>query len=730
MMTSLTASVKRLSRIIPPSPLLPPSPASGRCDAEHHFACWRQYDPAVAPDQEPESHSSSERDLARHALGAVSTIVPIGVFATDAEGACWFVNRRLGDALGLADQPGTPPPVKMQLPFDADPRPQSAPWVSRIVAAELRFAETVTKVRARVLPQVRADGTIAGYIGIVVGDTDHAEGAAVGSDPDSADGPVGAGEAAEGDTDGGVADASTVTSSMLLHASDRLVDTLLDSNPDIVTVLNADGSWRYSNSAAWRLLGFQEDFDPVTGVFDLIHPDDGQFAIEMFGRVQSGALGPEERFELRVRGQDGTWRYLESTADNLVDDPVVHGIVVRSEDVTERRADRVRLLDANERLSTLVASLHIAALVEDTHRVIVLTNDAFVDLFELAGPADKLVGRTLDDLGSQLTRRFGDPTRAPGPDRVELILRERRRVIGDRISMPDGRVLERDYVPIFVDDDYRGHLWLFRDISRQARNEAQWTQLLTTQREENRRLVELDHTKASFLAEISHELRTPLTSILSFTELLRDGVGHDDPGEQVEFLDVIKRNADRLLRLVDDLLLLDRAETGVLPVEWDTLDVPSLVEAAVATFAPQADSKRISLESDLGEGPLIPGDAQRIGQLIDVLLSNALKFTPEGGRVTARATPTDDHWFISVADTGIGVPAAERESSFERFYRASNARAARIPGSGLGLSVARAIARLHGGDISISESDAGGAAVLVALPIGHRLEPEGARADA
>jgi PAS domain S-box-containing protein len=699
----------------------------------------------------PEAHISSDRDLARHALGAVSTIVPIGVFAADADGRCWFVNRRLSDAVGLSQQAGVTPAVSLQLPFGDDPGPQTQPWVSRIVSAEFSFADTVTRVRACVLPQIRADGTVAGYVGVVVNDDsrrDRITGATYSGGPDGAgagalySGGQGAGEGAAleasppGDTglrDAALEDAgldapeTAALSPLLFHASARLVDTLLDSAPDIITVLNADGSWRYSNSAAWRLLGFQEDFNAATGVFDLIHPDDVAIALETLQRAQADELEPGETFELRVRGHDGTWRYVESTVDNLIDDPVVHGIVVRSEDVTERREDRIRLLDANERLSTLVGSLHIAALVEDVHRVIVLTNDAFVDLFELRGPPAKLVGRTLDDLGSELTRRFGDPTRAPGPDRVERILRERRRVIGDRISMPDGRVLERDYVPIFVDDEYRGHLWLFRDISGQARNEAQWTQLLETQREENRRLVELDHAKASFLAEISHELRTPLTSILSFTELLRDGVGQDDPAEQVEFLDVIKRNADRLLRLVDDLLLLDRAETGVLPLEWGTFDVPSLVEGAVATFAPQAESKRISLESDLGEGLLIAGDAQRIAQLVDVLLSNAIKFTPEGGKVTARATPTDDHWFISVADTGIGVPAAERESSFERFYRASNARAARIPGSGLGLSVARAIARLHGGEISISESDAGGTAVLVALPMGRQ---DGAPGDA
>ncbi|HKH88763.1 MAG TPA: PAS domain-containing sensor histidine kinase [Acidimicrobiales bacterium] len=662
--------------------------------------------PANPPPADP--HAQAERDLVRHALGAVSALVPIGVFATDAGGRCWYVNQRLIDATDLNSQGVGDDSDLLEIPLDdlrgglrsgQRGRGVGDPVVVRIrmpaVAGAEPSPEGPVTMHARVLPQIRADGTVAGYVGIVVNEDDS-------DDPQ----------------------AVAFTSPMLMHASERLVDTLLDSSPDIITVLNADGSWRYSNAAAWRLLGYQEDFNPATGVFDLVHPEDVPFALTVLQRVQADELPPGESFELRVRGRDGDWRYLESTADNLTDDPIVRGIVIRSEDITAQRQARARLLEANERLSTLVGSLHLAALVEDTNRAIVLTNDAFLELFELAGPPGKLVGRTLVELGSELTRKFGDPTRAPEPDRVVAILRQRRRVIGDRIPMPDGRIIERDYIPIFVDHEYRGHVWLFRDVSGQARTEAEWTQLLAAQREENRRLVELDHVKASFLAEISHELRTPLTSILSFTELLRDGVGQDEPAEQVEFLDVITRNADRLLRLVDDLVLLDRAESGVLPVDWGPIDIPSLVETSVATFAPQAESKRISLETDLGEGLLLTGDSQRITQLIEVLLSNGVKFTPEGGRITVSATPSDLHWFISVADTGIGVPAAERESLFERFYRASNARAARIPGSGLGLSVARAIAQLHGGEISITASEAGGALVLVALPLGTRRTSE------
>ncbi len=648
--------------------------------------------------------TQAERDLVRHALGAVSAMVPIGVFATDAGGRCWYVNQRLIDATGVNVQGVDDDSVTLEIPVDdlrGGPVPDGTNrMIGDPVIIHLRppvepgtegEPHAPVSMHARVLPQIRADGTVGGYVGIVV---------------------------IEGDSDD--PQALAFTSPMMMHASERLVDTLLDSSPDIITVLNADGSWRYSNAAAWRMLGYQEDFDPATGVFDLIHPEDVSSAIELLRRAQADDLPAGESFELRLRGRNGDWRYLESTADNLIDDPTVRGIVIRSEDVTRQREARIRLLEANERLSTLVSSLHLAALVEDTDRAIVLTNGAFLDLFELTGPPDKLVGHTLEELASELTRRFGDPTRAPGPDRVQGILRQRRRVIGDRIPMPDGRVIERDYIPIFVDHEYRGHVWLFRDVSSQARTEAEWTQLLSAQREENRRLVELDHAKASFLAEISHELRTPLTSILSFTELLRDGVGQDDPAEQVEFLDVITRNADRLLRLVDDLVLLDRAESGVLPVDWAPIDIPSLVESSVATFAPEADSKRISLETDLGEGIPVTGDSQRVTQLIEVLLSNAVKFTPEGGRITVSATPSDLHWFISVADTGIGVPIAERESLFERFYRASNARAARIPGSGLGLAVARAIAQLHGGEVSITASETGGTLALVALPLGGR----------
>jgi PAS domain S-box-containing protein len=647
----------------------------------------------------PKAAESASTDIAvgraaiRQALGALSTLLPIGIFAAEPDGSCWYLNQRLIDALGLEIRTGDERPLRLDLAPGGVPAQDTA-RLRGIVTAEGDDGEAVpTEVTldARVMPVIARDGQVTSFIGIVV----------------NADEPG--------------------SQALALHTSERLADTIMERSPEVITVLNPDGTWRYSNPAAWRLLGYQADFDPVNGILTLVHPDDFADAARGVERLSRGEIVGSEPFEIRVRSKDGSWLYMESTIEDLVDDPVIRGYLLHSRDVTKERQARLALLEANERLSTLVASLHLAVLVEDENRHIAFTNDAFVNLFEVNATAEQLAGRTIAEIGPEFFRRFGDPTWTPDPERTAEILRDRRAIVGDRLSLPDNRVLERDYLPIKVNGEYRGHVWLFRDVSGQAQAETEWQSLLSRQRHENERLVELDQVKAAFLAEISHELRTPLTSILSFAELINEGLGRDEVAEQAEFLEIIQRNADRLLRLVDDLLLLDRIETGAMPLEWGVVDVASLVSSCVSSFAPAAEAKSISLESEIGEGPAIPGDQGRLAQVVDVLLSNAIKFTPEGGRVIVSASPVDRLWRVEVMDNGIGVPAKEQASLFERFYRASNARASRIPGSGLGLSVARAITQLHGGAITLRSAQNGGTTASVTLPV-EAPGDDGARA--
>jgi PAS domain S-box-containing protein len=218
-----------------------------------------------------------------------------------------------------------------------------------------------------------------------------------------------------------------------------------------------------------------------------------------------------------------------------------------------------------------------------------------------------------------------------------------------------------------------------------------------------------------FVATVSHELRTPLTSIISFLELIRaeDEVLSPDG---VRFLDIIQRNANRLLRLVGDLLLLSRIESGISPPEMVAVPLPELVRDAVRNAAPAAAGYGVTLEADTRPGPELRGDPLGLTQVLDNLIANAVKFSHPGDTVLVRATWADGQWRIDVADQGIGIPPDEMDRLFQRFVRASNARTSGRPGTGLGLSVVKAIVELHGGRVSVESVLEQGTTFSIHLP--------------
>jgi PAS domain S-box-containing protein len=220
---------------------------------------------------------------------------------------------------------------------------------------------------------------------------------------------------------------------------------------------------------------------------------------------------------------------------------------------------------------------------------------------------------------------------------------------------------------------------------------------------------------AQFVAIVSHELRTPLTSIISFLELIRaedDGLSPDGR----HFLDIIKRNANRLLRLVGDLLLLSRIESGINPADLLPVSVPELACEAVRNAAPAAAGFGVTLQAETGDGPEMPGDHLGLTQVLDNLIANAVKFSHPGDTVWVRAAWADGHWRIEVADQGIGIPPDEIDQLFHRFVRASNARILGRPGTGLGLSVVKAIVDLHGGTVTVDSALEQGTTFSIRLP--------------
>jgi PAS domain S-box-containing protein len=228
--------------------------------------------------------------------------------------------------------------------------------------------------------------------------------------------------------------------------------------------------------------------------------------------------------------------------------------------------------------------------------------------------------------------------------------------------------------------------------------------------------AELERAKSEFLSSVSHELRTPLTSILGYTALLReDTEGVVDAGNHI---DVIERNARRQLRLVEDLLSIARIQAGEFEVHRCPVDLAEVVRLGVEAMRPAAKEAGLRLESDCVQPVRVCGDADRLDQVLANLLTNAIKFTPRGGRVAVQLTTSAEEAVLTVTDTGPGIQPQERARLFERLFRGDDVKRLQVSGAGLGLAIARSIVEAHDGTIEArTDPECGGATFELALPL-------------
>ena len=372
-------------------------------------------------------------------------------------------------------------------------------------------------------------------------------------------------------------------------------------------------------------------------------------------------------------------------------------------------------------MAGIMESLEVAVLVEDEHRRVVAANEAFVDMFSSPVPASQMVGADCVVAMDAAKDLFQSPD--DFVTRTQQTLAEQTPVRNELFPTADGRYLERDYVPVLDLGQTKGHIWLYRDVTEQLEMTRRREEMLELERntrrqleEQNQALRDLDELKNQLVATVSHELRTPLASIVSFAGLMSDA-GESRSEDETRFLDAITRNAHRLMQLVEDLLLLARLESNAIELQPEPVDLTALLGQLLDNHHPSASARHISLDLErLTSEPIVIGDRGKLTQVFDNLLSNAVKFTPESGSVTVTITETRDSIQISVADTGMGIPPADMTGLFERFFRASNAKQAMVPGTGLGLAVTRGLVQLHDGDITLESTEGAGTTVTVELP--------------
>lgn len=235
---------------------------------------------------------------------------------------------------------------------------------------------------------------------------------------------------------------------------------------------------------------------------------------------------------------------------------------------------------------------------------------------------------------------------------------------------------------------------------------------------------QLEDARREFVANVSHELRTPLTTMKSYLEALDDGAV-EDPSLAHRFVGVMRNETERMIRLVNDLLHLSRLDSRKALISRVPTHVPDMLEEVADRFSFQLDQKEISIEIEVASGiQEVMLDRDQIDQVLDNLVSNAIKYTPEEGSIAIRARKTEKEWLeIVVQDNGIGIPRKDLARIFDRFYRVDKARSRNMGGTGLGLSIAREIVKAHGGTISLDSELNQGTRVTFALPV-HRMEGE------
>ena len=366
----------------------------------------------------------------------------------------------------------------------------------------------------------------------------------------------------------------------------------------------------------------------------------------------------------------------------------------------ERHRVEEELRSRTSRLTTLVENLQGAVLVETETRRIANVNQAFCQMFHFPVPASALIGLDCSKSAQESKGLFADPEAFVR--RIDEIIGMRELIVSEELLMTDGQVLERDYVPIFQGDEYRGHLWHYRNITERKQGEL----LLAEARDQ---ALQASRLKSDFLATMSHELRTPLNAIIGMIGLLLET---ELTAHQRDYAETGRRSGETLLVLINDILDFSKIEAGKLDLEEQTFTLQDCVENACDLVLSAVVEKGLALTYEISPGTshALVGDVARLQQMVVNLLSNAVKFTEQGRvslSVEARASAGEmQELHFVVADTGIGMTPEQMARLFTPFSQADASMSRRYGGTGLGLSIVQRLAQMMGGRVW-AESEAG-----------------------
>ena len=550
------------------------------------------------------------------------------------------------------------------------------------------------------------------------------------------------------------------------EARDQFLAVLDAATQFSIIATDTSGTITVFNEGASRLLGYSPE--QMIGLTPTVLHDPEELAERAEELNVPPGFGVLVAVARSSEADVRDWTYIRNTGERLTvsltvsairaADKTPTGFIAIASDVTDQRRAEFQVAEQAQRASLINELTH--AIRQDLDAVSVQLR-AVTALGESLN-ADRVLIRITDaddpvGLIAEAWTREGVPTAPTAAAPPAGIARLSRRSGGDDSALvifdaeDDSRLSPDEAVQISVDCSMRGYLsapmwvgsrligWIavhtvmprnwtgndvaiVRALARTVGAALLQAQTFEHEQEIVRRLRELDEVKSDFVSSVSHELRTPLTSIIGYLDMLVEGDAGPLNGDQLQLAEVVERNSRRLLDLIEDLLSLSRIESSSTGPGTDRVDLATVVAEVHRTVLPILGARQldvvVEVPADLGS---VIGDRAQLERVLFNLVTNAVKFTPEGGRIAVRGTAGDGRARLSVTDTGIGIPQEEQAQLFTRFFRSSTARDHAIQGTGLGLSIVKSIVENHGGSIAVQSAAGVGTTVTVELPLATEL---------
>ncbi|HVR75480.1 MAG TPA: PAS domain S-box protein [Planctomycetota bacterium] len=498
----------------------------------------------------------------------------------------------------------------------------------------------------------------------------------------------------------------------VLKANEERYRSLVAATTSVVWTTDAGGAFVAAQPAWEAYTGQTWVMHRGWGWTQAIHPDDREAVKALWTKAIKEGTSYESQGRVWNEASREHRYFVARGVPIFNEDGSVREWIGTITDVHERREAEQNRRDAEGRFRHLATKAPMGIVFADAGGSCVYVNERWCHLTELT--ADAAMGE-----GWLAAVHPDDRDRVSAGWKAAVKAR-REHILEFRFQTSTGKVIHVESTAVALNGqgaDVTGYMCIVLDVTERKRAELQRGQLLEDERRARVEAERASHLKDEFLSTLSHELRSPLSAILGWTRLIRDGkLG---PEEGARGLETIERNVQVQTQLIEDLLDMSRIVSGKLRVQMQRVDLLSVIEAAIGSALPAAEAKGIRIQKVLDtEGGLVMGDPGRLQQVFWNLFSNAIKFTPRGGKVQVTLQRVESYVEVQVTDTGQGIHADFLPHVFEQFCQADGSTTRKHGGLGLGLSIVRNLVELHAGAVHArSPGEGRGATFKVLLPL-------------